>query len=291
MRLAAAVVGPCLAISIAAQTPSPALQAIVDTERAFARASVDHGQREAFLTYLADDGITFSPHPGTGKEAIRKRAAPANPKEFTLNWSPLTGGASSSGDYGFTTGPYIVEDNSQHRPTRHGMYFTIWRKQADGAYRAVLDAGIVTPEPVAPVANATFTPMPGVGTGDGRPANRAAASASLQQADAAFSQVAQERGMARAGQQFIRDDGRLHRNGHGPIIGRTQVDAFLSEQVAPFSGETIFVSVSRAADFGYTYGRYQLKGREKGYYVRLWTRDPGRDWKVLLDTTSPLPAP
>src|SRR2546426_12298852 len=92
---------------LAAQSLSPALKAVVDNERAFARASVEHGQREAFLTYLADDGITFSPGPALGKNAIRKRPAPAKPKAILLNWAPMTGGVSSSGDLGFTTGPYI----------------------------------------------------------------------------------------------------------------------------------------------------------------------------------------
>lgn len=123
MRSAATlVIFACTLIPAAAQKLSPALQAVVDAERAFARASREHGQREAFLTYLADDGITFSPHPGPGKDAIRKRPPPASPPEIVLNWAPMTGGASSSADMGFTTGPYILEDRSpEKRPARHGM--------------------------------------------------------------------------------------------------------------------------------------------------------------------------
>jgi len=54
----------------------------------------------------------------------------------------------------------------------------------------------------------------------------------------------------------------------------------------------MFADVSAAGDLGYTYGRYELalKDTEEGYYVRLWTRDPGSGWKVLLEVTSPLPA-
>ena len=65
---------------LAAQSLSPALKAVVDTERAFARASVEHGQREAFLTYLADDGITFSPAPGRGTRSIRKTSGAREPE-------------------------------------------------------------------------------------------------------------------------------------------------------------------------------------------------------------------
>jgi hypothetical protein len=55
----------------------------------------------------------------------------------------------------------------------------------------------------------------------------------------------------------------------------------------------MFVDVSAAGDLGYTYGRYELTFKdatEKGYYARLWARDRGGPWKVVLEVTSPVPA-
>src|SRR3989442_4933975 len=181
-----------------AQTLSSALKAVVDTERAFARDSVEHGQREAFLTYLADDGITFSPAPGLGKSAIRKRPAPANPRAILLNWAPMTGGVSSSGDLGFTTGPYILEDRSgKAQPAQHGMYFTMWKKQRSGEFRAVLDLGIQLDAPVAAVEGVSFTPMAGVGTGSSAASkDRKGRKHSLGDTDRAFSEAARARGLA-----------------------------------------------------------------------------------------------
>jgi hypothetical protein len=278
-----------------AQTLPPALQAVVDTERAFARASVEHGQRDAFLTFLADDGITFSPAPGLGKKAIRKRRAPANPRAILLNWAPMTGGVSSSGDLGFTTGPYILEDRSgAARPPQHGMYFTIWKKQRGGEFRAVLDLGIELDAPVAAVDSVLFTPMAGVGTASGASStDLKGRKPSLRDADRAFVEAAQTRGLADAAREHVRDDGRLHRNGVMPIVGREAIDRYLRERPGRFRGEGMFADVSAAGDLGYTYGRYELslKDRpEKGYYARLWTRDPAGPWKMLLEVTSPVPA-
>lgn len=280
---------------LAAQSLSPALKAVVDTERAFARASVEHGQREAFLTYLADGGITFSPAPGRGKRSIRKRPAPANPKATLLNWAPMTGGVSSSGDLGFTTGPFVFEDRSgTARPPQHGMYFTIWKKQRGGEFRAVLDLGIQLDAPVAPVESVSFTPMSGVGTGSGAPVKDLnAQKQSLRDADRAFSEAARARGLADAAREHVRDDARLHRNGRMPIVGREAIDRYLRESEGRFSGRSMFADVSGAGDLGYTYGRYERAregASEKGYYARLWTRDPGGRWKVLLEVTSPVPA-
>jgi ketosteroid isomerase-like protein len=276
-------------IVAAAQALSPALEAIVNAERAFARASVEHGQREAFFTYLADDGITFSPGPGPGKAAIRKRPAPAKPTETVLNWAPALGGVSSSGDMGFTTGPYVAEDRSNARPPRSGTYFTVWRKQPDGSFRAAIDAGIVTGAVMTDLSRVTFTAIPGVGTGNGKTANRRETIRSLERADAAFLAAAQQQGLVAAARTFIRDDGRLHRNEDGLVVGREAIGAYLAREDAGFSGERMFASAALAGDLGYTYGRYEVRGKEKGYYVRLWTRDPGRDWRVLIDTTLPLP--
>ncbi len=40
-----------------------ALLKMADTERAFAKLSVEKGVREAFTTFFADDGVNFQPHP------------------------------------------------------------------------------------------------------------------------------------------------------------------------------------------------------------------------------------
>ncbi len=42
---------------------SPALASLAEAERAFAKTSVEKGTREAFITFFADDGINFEPHP------------------------------------------------------------------------------------------------------------------------------------------------------------------------------------------------------------------------------------
>ena len=116
---------------------------------------------------------------------------------------------------------------------------------------------------------------------------------SLRDADRTFSEAARARGLADAAREHVRDDGRLHRNGLLPIVGREAIERYLRTSPGPFTGRGMFADVSAAGDLGYTYGRYELalKDRsEKGYYARLWTRDPGGPWKVLLEVTSPVPA-
>jgi hypothetical protein len=53
--------------------------------------------------------------------------------------------------------------------------------------------------------------------------------------------------------------------------------------------------VSAGGDLGWTTGEYQYLNpgagrRETGHYVRIWSRDPGGPWRVLLDIVFPRPA-
>lgn len=53
-----------------------ALASLVQAEREVARYSVEHGTREAFLSFFSDEGVNFQPQPTKTREALLKRPAP-----------------------------------------------------------------------------------------------------------------------------------------------------------------------------------------------------------------------
>src|SRR5206468_11920769 len=110
--LAAAVAGLFLMTFVAAQNNiSSELEALVDTERAFARAATEKGIRDSFLEYFADDAIAFNPAPISAKERLRGR--PARPfSEYELRWEPRTGDIAASGELGWLTGPSSFIDHT-----------------------------------------------------------------------------------------------------------------------------------------------------------------------------------
>lgn len=274
------------------QNLSPALAALVEAERLFARLSVAKGVRESFLTFLADDGINFQPHPTLTKAAFLKRPAPAAPPPTTLDWSPIFADISRAGDLGYTTGPYTITDHSpQHRPTQYGYYFSIWRKQADGTWKVAVDLGISTPAPPTDAPAPTFQP-PRTPHDEARAnMNLAAERTALLTADRALLQAESERGIARALPEQMTIDARLHRNDMFPVVGHRAVRAYLKDKTITVTGTPLKADVAQSGDLGYTYGSYEQKDgatTEKGYYVRVWLRE-GNKWRVALDTTSPLP--
>src|SRR5580765_399251 len=116
-------------------------QALVQMERDFARAAATKGTRDAFLEFIADDGILFQPGPVNGKKFWAER----QPRKGLLSWEPVFADVSRAGDLGYTTGPWEFRPNGPaDQPVAFGLYFTIWKKQPDGAWKAVLDRGVTT---------------------------------------------------------------------------------------------------------------------------------------------------
>lgn len=274
------------------QNLAPALASLVEAERSFARLSVAKGVRESFLTFFADDGINFQPHPTLTKEAFRKRPAPATPPPITLDWQPIYADVSRAGDLGYTTGPYTITDHSaQHRPTQYGYYFSLWRKQTDGTWKVAVDLGISTPAPPTDAPALAFSPPQQAHDKARNNLNLDAARAALLNADRALLQAETERGVAQALPAAMTASARLHRNDMFPVVGQRAVRAFLKDKTMTMSGTPIKADVAQSGDLGYTYGSYEQKDgatSEKGYYVRVWLR-AGNKWRVALDTTSPLP--
>ena len=114
-------------------------RALVEMEHAFAKAAATKGTRDAFLEFLADDGIIFQPGPVNGKKFWGER----QPRNGLLSWEPIFADVSRAGDLGYTTGPWEFRPNGpDDQPVAFGQYFTIWKKQRDGSWKAVLDRGV-----------------------------------------------------------------------------------------------------------------------------------------------------
>src|SRR5262245_1610166 len=140
-----------LALSVLTQDKElPRAQSeLVETERAFAGLAVERGVRESFIAYFAEDGIGFGPHPHKVKETLSKNPAPAAKPSILLKWAPVYGDISQAGDLGWNTGPTVIEDTSPAmKPARHGMFFSVWKKQGDGSWKVAVDLGSETPAAV-----------------------------------------------------------------------------------------------------------------------------------------------
>jgi ketosteroid isomerase-like protein len=283
-----------LAIPVLTQEKDlPAAQAeLVNAERAFAKLAVERGVRESFIAYFADDGIGFAPHPHKVKERFSSSPAPASRPPLTLNWAPVYGDIAQAGDLGWNTGPTLIEDTGpEKKPARHGMFFSVWKKQGDGSWRVALDLGAETPAAVAPL-NAPFkTSYWASGKRPAANVNVGEEIAGLLKVEREFLAAAKASGLGEAYQSRLSDDARIHRPGVMPVVGKDALHDWLARQTMTLSGEPIKADVSRSGDLGYAYGIYELGGAQpqKGYFARVWKRDAKGQWRIVVDTVSPLP--
>jgi ketosteroid isomerase-like protein len=108
-------------------TPPKRSSGATDTE--FAALAKTAGVQAAFAAYAADDAVLFGPAMLFGRAAIEKALAGAP----AIEWGPAA--ESAAQDLAYTIGPYSIGKVRGH-------YLTIWRLEADGSWRFVLDGGV-----------------------------------------------------------------------------------------------------------------------------------------------------
>jgi ketosteroid isomerase-like protein len=112
---------------------------LLSTDRAFSAMSEKVGMKKAFLEYIDDNGVLLRPQhlPLEGANAIDFLSTIVD-TSFTLTWSPQHADIAASQDLGYTYGVYTL---SSAKGEKKGTYVSIWKKQADGKWRFVLDTG------------------------------------------------------------------------------------------------------------------------------------------------------
>ena len=133
--------------------PKADVQQLIDTDKAFSALCMDKGMQEAFVQYAADDVIKLRPgeRPVMNKKELEQMfAAHASDGVLKFSWTPLKADIAASGDLGYTFGNWqilIPGDGVTKDTTIYGNYVSIWKKQADGSWKYVLDGGNQTPAP------------------------------------------------------------------------------------------------------------------------------------------------
>ncbi|MEP6848014.1 MAG: nuclear transport factor 2 family protein [Acidobacteriota bacterium] len=249
------------------------LQKLVNTENAFAQAAADKSTKSAFLQFLADDSIVFNPQRANGKQVWTARKESVS----MLSWYPIFADISSNGLMGYTTGPWEFRPKGKDdAPTAFGHYMTIWQKQLDGNYKAVLDFGISHDKPSGAETKLTnISDVKSNGKGDSYSGDTAAS----------FFETLAARGAEKAYREFAADDIRVMREGKQPFVGKkaalNEIGSYKS--ILSTSKRTAFYG---SADISYTTNTYKETRDgvvvETGNFVQIW-KNRGGKWLIVMD--------
>lgn len=117
---------------------------LMELDREFSRHSETVGANQAFLDYIDEQAVLLRANrqPIKGKETIIELYSRPD-TGFILTWEPSFADVSRSGDLGYTYGIYTMEtlNPGGDISISKGTYVTIWKKDAAGHWKFVLDTG------------------------------------------------------------------------------------------------------------------------------------------------------
>lgn len=253
---------------------------IYATERAFEKAAAEKGMNAAFIEYMAADGVMFLPNAVNARQHFS--AAPRSTAHLT--WNPEIIGVSSNGVLAYSIGNSIYRPKGKDDTVAiNGHYISVWRRDADGKYRAVLDTGVNHKDPG--FINSQWR------SPEGAPEANAGRLSAADSSTRFFELAAED--APKAYGKFAADDAIALREGSEPGVGKKQ----FRELVGKGRGSIKFAkrkSFLEAGDLAYVHAPYAVADKsgkevEKGNFVQVWMLRKG-SWQIVADVLVPSPS-
>jgi len=257
------------------------LQAMVDAERAFIQLAKEKNARDAFHTFLSEHAVTFQEEPKIGLKHFETGILNTS----LLSWQPEFCDIAASGDFGYMTGPWELRTLREDKePESSGHFLTVWSKQHDGQWKAVLDIGISHGENRDTVVLKTSLIKPvKLRRGDFH---------AVTEVEEKFISNYEELG-SKAYDKVRSEEIRIYRTGKQPIITAPDVAEYIKVETSDIDYLVMGGAISKSKDLAYVYGTATIKNSKDLHivsgtanYVRIWKKEDGDHWKIVVDILS-----
>ena len=113
---------------------------LLDTDRSFSKLSEQKGIKFALIQFIDNKGVFLRPgtFPLIGGQALNY-ISQLDDNSYMMTWEPRGGSVASSGELGYTYGVYSLKPNNKDT-ILYGTYVSVWKKQADGNWKFVLES-------------------------------------------------------------------------------------------------------------------------------------------------------
>ena len=281
--LLAVVVLCCISNLVLAQKPPLAqVDKVIKAEQDFDKQVARKGIKDAFLDVADPEGIVFKPQP----VRIIDFYTNIDKQPGTLSWEPKFARIAANGDLAFSAGPYTYQNGKEDSDKVFGDYVSIWRADADGKLKLLIDLGIQHPEPeqaaIEDIAEPDSSRLSAPSKDPFNGKDIILATDKLLNHSLTLSTLASYK-------EFLSPEGRYYFPGFDPIIGQDKVMKFVDNEAITISAETVNAGRSNSNDLAYSYGTARItKGQvvSNFNYVRIWEQDKDHKWDVLLEAFS-----
>ena len=293
MRLLLGLLAPIAILSApvsAQQTPQAALDGLLAAERDLSAAAANKNPAEGIASLLAQDGVLMTPKgPVTGPAAALAalNGSSANTGKHA-HWKSIKGGVSADGQHGFTLGYLTIEGGDPARA--HRRYMAYWVRSDSGWRVAALKQGLRSAGEAEAAPQKPTLPSR---IAEPRPSDAAAHRASLIAAEKAFSDRAQQVGLAQAFQENGRQDAIHLSSPTGFAIGLAAIGKNFESQPAgpsPLNWSANKAFVASSGDLGVTIGEIRSNeppppGQPAAVpFFTIWYRDDAsKPWRYIAE--------
>ncbi len=260
-------------------------QKLLHVDREFAKTAKEKGIDEAYLLFLAKEGIILpvNGHPIVGLKELKKTLPPVKKsiKKYTLIWDPIVATISNAGDLAYTYGHFALTEVKSNIKKK-GYYGSVWKRNKEGNWKLAFSHGLF------------FLKILNKSPGFKKKKNLDKNSKDLVETELAFSKYSIEKGISEAFYHFIAENGVVISPTGPPSTKETFFKQISKKQESKWKTKLewypVMTYVSASNDLGYNSGPYNyividpagIKKEYKGYFFTTWKKEAG-SWKFIFD--------
>jgi len=248
------------------------INGLIAAEKSFAAYAIANNTKDAFLknidstaVYLDKDGNSIN-----GFEHWSK----AEKSSAKLNWMPEYAEISSSGDFGYTTGPwYLYQKLLSGKPAARGHFITIWHLNNNNEWKFLLDLGVSYQSSSTPKTTAAVGTKVNRKSVDNTPVD-------IVSIDKAFIQLFLQ-SPSTAYRKYLSKNARLNKSDVLPAVNTTNKNRYITSIPAGLTFSPLGSFTSHANDLSVVYGNTIINGKKEPY-LRIWRKEK-HGWKIALE--------
>ncbi|TAH03487.1 MAG: hypothetical protein EAZ15_02995 [Sphingobacteriales bacterium] len=275
----------CFVLSAKAQKNNHTITSLINADNYLQTLIAKKGINQGFVELSEALAIDFKPGPVNLSSFYQNTENNYN----LFSWQIATATIAKSGDFGITTGPYVIS-NKETADLFYGNYITVWRSNINDKWQLILHASIPCPKLNLVKQAKMVEPF------DSKYSRLLGPKKIKMREDIVFStdellgkalKISGNKSLT----EFYSANVALYLAGYQPLKDIDEVLPFIASQKITIQSSPTNTNRAYSGDLAYTYGKATLTIKKKPQtfsYIRIWQIQPNMKWYIIMDAYMPL---